>query len=80
MVEAHDFEKVGKVERYTKGPFKARVIEGLRPNNKAPKVIKKQKVKTPGKGKKVKAKGKFKKKTTRPVPYPHLTLPTIHSV
>jgi ATP-dependent RNA helicase SrmB len=66
IVEAHDFEKVGKVERYTKEPFKARVIEGLRPNNKAPKVIKKQKVKTPGKGKKVKAKGKFKKKTTRP--------------
>jgi len=68
IVEAHDFEKIGKVERYTKEPFKARVIEGLRPNNKAPKVIRKQKVKTPGKGKgkKVKAKGKFKKKTTRP--------------
>jgi ATP-dependent RNA helicase SrmB len=68
IVEAHDFEKIGKVERYTKEPFKARVVEGLRPKNKAPKVIKKQKEKTPGKGKgkKVKAKGKFKKKTTRP--------------
>nr|WP_297349811.1 ATP-dependent RNA helicase SrmB [uncultured Glaciecola sp.] len=68
IVEAHDFEKIGKVERYTKEPFKARVIDGLRPKNKAPKVIKKQKVKTPGKGKgkKVKAKSKFKKKTTRP--------------
>jgi ATP-dependent RNA helicase SrmB len=68
IVEAHDFEKIGKVERYTKEPFKARVIDGLRPKNKAPKVVKKQKVKTPGKGKgkKVKAKSKFKKKTTRP--------------
>jgi len=43
IVEAHDFEKIGKVERYTKEPFKARVVEGLRPKNKAPKVIKKTK-------------------------------------
>lgn len=66
IVEAHDFEKIGKTERYTKEPFKARVIEGLRPTSKPPKVIKKKKVKTKGKKTKTKAKSKFKKKTTRP--------------
>ena len=70
IVEAHDFEKVGKVERYTKEPFKARVIDGLRPKNKPPQVVKKKKVKLTGKAKKAKAKSKaktkFKKKTTRP--------------
>ena len=68
IIEAHDFEKVGKVERYTKESFKARVIEGLRPKNKPPKVIKKKKVKVKGNAKNKKAKGKtkFKKKTTRP--------------
>jgi ATP-dependent RNA helicase SrmB len=68
IIEAHDFEKVGKVERYTKEPFKARVIEGLRPTSKPPKVVKKKKVKLSAKAKKgkLKAKTKFKKKTTRP--------------
>jgi ATP-dependent RNA helicase SrmB len=68
IIEAHDFEKVGKVERYTKEAFKARVIEGLRPTSKPPKVVKKKKVKLSAKAKKskLKAKTKFKKKTTRP--------------
>ncbi|MFT5543344.1 MAG: ATP-dependent RNA helicase SrmB [Glaciecola sp.] len=66
IVEAHDFDKVGKVERYTKEPFKARFIEGLRPNNKPPQVVKKKKVKVSGKKTKVKRKTKSKKKTTRP--------------
>ena len=57
IVEAHDFEMVGKVERYTKEVFKARFLEGLRPKNKAPTITKKKKVKT---NKKVKTKTKVK--------------------
>jgi len=34
LVEAHDIDMVGKVERYTEQLLKRRVIEGLRPKNK----------------------------------------------
>jgi len=43
LIEAHDFVWVGKAARYTKEPFKARVIEGLKPNSKAPALTKKKK-------------------------------------
>lgn len=46
LIEAHDFMWVGKVARYTEEPFKARVIDALRPNNKAPTISKKKKPKT----------------------------------
>ncbi|MCW8092806.1 ATP-dependent RNA helicase SrmB [Alteromonas sp. ASW11-130] len=53
LVEAHDFEMVGKVARYTNEPFKARVINELRPKHKAPSTTrKKKKSKTKAKGKK----------------------------
>ena len=58
LIEAHDFEMVSKVSRYTGEPLKARVIADLRPKNKTPKVgPKKKKVKA-----KDKAKAKPKKK------------------
>ena len=43
LIEAHDFLMVGKVARYTGEAFKPRVIEGLRPHNKAPSLVKKPK-------------------------------------
>ena len=47
LVEAHDFEMVGRVSRYTEEPLKPRVIDALRPKNKTPKVPpKKKKAKT----------------------------------
>ncbi len=61
LVEAHDYMWVGKVERYTKESFKARVIDGLRPKNRPPSLVKKKKTKTK-KQKKAKAKKMSKKK------------------
>ncbi|BFT29391.1 ATP-dependent RNA helicase SrmB [Alteromonas sp. D210916BOD_24] len=55
LVEAHDFEMVAKAARYMGEPLKARVIDELRPKNKAPKIGPKKK--------KVKAKDKAKSKT-----------------
>ena len=55
LVEAHDFEMVAKAARYMGEPLKARVIDELRPKNKAPKIGPKKK--------KVKAKDKAKAKT-----------------
>ncbi len=47
LIEAHDFEMVGKVSRYMDEPFKARFVEGLRPKHKAPEnKAKKKKAKT----------------------------------
>lgn len=47
LIEAHDFEMVGKVSRYMDEPFKARFVEGLRPKHKAPEnKAKKKKTKT----------------------------------
>ena len=47
LIEAHDFEMVGKVSRYMDEPFKARFVEGLRPKHKAPEnKAKKKKSKT----------------------------------
>lgn len=46
LIEAHDFVWVGKVIRYTKEAFKARVIEELKPKHKAPSISKKKKSKT----------------------------------
>ncbi|WP_137167876.1 ATP-dependent RNA helicase SrmB [Salinimonas lutimaris] len=43
LVEAHDFEMVGRVSRYTEEPLKPRVIDALRPKNKTPKVPPKKK-------------------------------------
>ncbi len=43
LVEAHDFDMVGRVSRYTEEPLKARVIDSLRPANKTPKVPHKKK-------------------------------------
>ena len=57
LVEAHDFDVIGKIERYTGEPLKARYVEGLRPKHKAPKVTakkKKKKTATPAKKKKTK--------------------------
>lgn len=45
LIEAHDFIWVGKIARYTKESFKPRVIDGLRPQHKAPKLVKKTKLK-----------------------------------
>ena len=58
LIEAHDIEMVGKVARYMGEPLKPRVIDGLRPKHKTPKVPAK---KTKTKGKKKAAK-KAKKK------------------
>ena len=47
LIEAHDFEMVGRVSRYMDEPFKARFVEGLRPKHKAPEnKAKKKKAKT----------------------------------
>ena len=47
LIEAHDFEMVGRVSRYMDEPFKARFVEGLRPKHKAPEnKTKKKKSKT----------------------------------
>lgn len=46
LIEAHDFIWVGKVARYTQDSFKPRVIEGLKPKNKPPALVKKKKSKT----------------------------------
>ncbi|MCW8106935.1 ATP-dependent RNA helicase SrmB [Alteromonas ponticola] len=53
LVEAHDFEMVGRVSRYINEPLKARVIDELRPKHKAPSTVrKKKKLKSKSKGKK----------------------------
>jgi ATP-dependent RNA helicase SrmB len=70
LIEAHDFRWVGKIERYTKEAFKPRVVDDLRPKNKAPKLVKKPKNKALMKAKsknqkKSKAKKKSKTKSKR---------------
>ncbi|MDC8832644.1 ATP-dependent RNA helicase SrmB [Alteromonas gilva] len=60
LVEAHDFEMIAKVARYTGEPMKARVIEGLRPQHKAPAATSKKK--KPGKKSAKKGKAKTAKK------------------
>merc|ERR1712169_169021 len=63
LIEAHDFEMVGKVSRYMDEPFKARFVEGLRPKHKAPEnKTKKKKSKTSKTAKTPKKKKKKKKK------------------
>ncbi len=53
LIEAHDFDMLGKVSRYTGEPLKARVISELRPKHKAPSTVrKKKKPKSKAKGKK----------------------------
>ena len=61
LVEAHDFAMVAKVARYTGETFKARVIDGLRPHNKAPTLVKKPKKKKVAAKPKKKAKVKKRK-------------------
>ncbi len=63
LIEAHDYTWVGKVARYTKETFKARVIDELRPKNKPPTLVKKKKPKTKKGSAKLKAKRPKKKKT-----------------
>lgn len=46
LVEAHDFDMVGKVERYSGEPLKPRFIKGLRPQHKAPSATVKKKKKS----------------------------------
>jgi ATP-dependent RNA helicase SrmB len=58
LVEAHDFEVLGKIARFTGEPMKPRMIEGLRPKHKAPTASKKKK----SKAKKPKTKTTTKKK------------------
>lgn len=43
LIEAHDFEMIGKVCRYMNEPMKARFIEGLRPKHKVPEIKAKKK-------------------------------------
>ncbi|MBT1443556.1 ATP-dependent RNA helicase SrmB [Shewanella sp. JM162201] len=62
LVEAHDMQVLGKVERYIEQPLKRRVIEELRPKHKEAKVPGKKKVK----GKDAKAKPKKPKKPKKP--------------
>jgi ATP-dependent RNA helicase SrmB len=63
LIEAHDFQWVGKVERYTNESFKARVVEELKPQNKAPTLVKKKKPKVKAKKPKAsKAKVRTRKK------------------
>lgn len=53
LIEAHDMEILGKVERYTKQPLKRRIIKELRPKNREAKVATrkpKSKKTTPKKG------------------------------
>ena len=61
LIEAHDFEMVGKVARFMEEPIKARVIDGLRPKHKTPKLPTK-KPKSKAKGKKKATKKSAKKK------------------
>lgn len=56
LIEAHDYQWVGKIERYTEESFKPRVIDSLKPKNKAPTLVKKKKPKA--KVKKAKKKGR----------------------
>ncbi|RDV24428.1 ATP-dependent RNA helicase SrmB [Alteromonas aestuariivivens] len=57
LVEAHDFEMVGKASRYSGETLKARVIDELRPKNKTPKVPKKKKSKKSAAKKSPKSRG-----------------------
>ena len=45
LIEAHDFDMVGRVERYTGEPLKSRFVKDLRPKHKAPKNTAKKKAK-----------------------------------
>lgn len=57
LIEAHDFEMIGKVCRYMDEPMKARFIDGLRPKHKAPEIkAKKKKAKSSKPAKKAKKK------------------------
>ncbi|KAF7789018.1 MULTISPECIES: ATP-dependent RNA helicase SrmB [Pseudoalteromonas] len=62
LVEAHDAEILGKVERYTEQKLKRRVVEGLEPKHKEAKLPKKKKDPVKIKAKKKAAKAKTKKK------------------
>ncbi|MCF2907388.1 ATP-dependent RNA helicase SrmB [Pseudoalteromonas sp. DL2-H2.2] len=62
LVEAHDAEILGKVERYTEQKLKRRVIEGLEPKHKEAKLPRKKKDPAKIKAKKKAAKVKAKKK------------------
>lgn len=57
LVEAHDYEMIGRVGRYMNEPVKARVISELRPKNKAPS--------TKGKKKPAKTKAQAKAKAKK---------------
>ncbi|WP_035479988.1 ATP-dependent RNA helicase SrmB [Aliagarivorans marinus] len=64
LVEAHDINLLGKIERYTDEPIKRRVIDSLRPQHRVAKApIKKKKPKTTAERRvaKKRAKGRAKK-------------------
>ncbi len=62
LVEAHDYQWVGKISRFTGEPLKPRIIDELRPKHKAPTIIKKPKKKKTAAEKKRKTKTKGKRK------------------
>lgn len=51
LIEAHDYIWVDKIARYTKESFKSRIIDSLKPQNKAPTLNKKKKPKKKGRPK-----------------------------
>tara|TARA_B110000467_G_C18298140_1_gene469445 strand:- start:168 stop:1418 length:1251 start_codon:yes stop_codon:yes gene_type:complete len=66
LVEAHDMNVIGKIERYTKERLSRRFIQELRPKNKESRVAnKKAKIKLTTSQKKAKAKKVAKKKVKR---------------
>lgn len=44
LIEAHDYALLQKIERYIEEPIKIRVIDELKPNTKAPKIVNKKKL------------------------------------
>lgn len=65
LVEAHDYELLKKIERYTHEAIKVRVIDALKPKTKVPTITKKKKLSDKAKAKKLEQKQKTKKKKLR---------------
>jgi ATP-dependent RNA helicase SrmB len=67
LVEAHDIEILGKIERYTEQQFKRRVIDSLRPKHKEARApVKAKKPKSVAKKKALKKAAKDKKAAPKP--------------
>ncbi|MBC9131321.1 ATP-dependent RNA helicase SrmB [Frischella sp. Ac48] len=65
LVEAHDYELMKKIERYTHESLILRVIDELRPKTKPPKIARKKKPSEKAKAKKEAQKKEVKKKKQR---------------